>query len=212
MIPTEHEFLDFITGYVAEDRESAGTRAPKLGNIASDYVGSSGLPRVRFDGDTVTSPNGFQFIKSYRPQANDRVLMIPVGTSYVIVGPTNSNTNTNTLFQASADLTVATSVTTQPFTLGTVVIADPGVPYRVELFAGLDATSTGTWKLEIRDGSATGTKVAGMQGVGHMVAQGISPTILTGAKTYYAVLVTSDSPVQTLTIVGNLQFYGKIFL
>jgi hypothetical protein len=209
MIRSADELLGVIVEHVSDTSEGAGTRSPKLATVDSTYVGSNGLPKVKFDGDTTLSPNGFSVIRGYRPQANDRVLMVPAGNSYVIVGPLT--VNTNTLFQPSANLTVTTSITTQPFTLGTIIIDDPGVPYNVELFAGADVATSGTWKLEIRDGSTSGTKIGGTQSDEHMVAQGISPTVVTGAKTYYAMLVTADSPVQTLTILNNLQFYAKIY-
>lgn len=59
-------------------------RTNLLGTIASSYT--SGRPRVLFDGESVLGAKVYPVLGSYSPAANDRVLLVPVGTSYVIVG------------------------------------------------------------------------------------------------------------------------------
>lgn len=77
------EFLDTVTGYVAPARGAAG-RAPRLATVDAGYT--SGRPRVTFDGDTGLSAQGFEYLRPYVPQAGHRVLMLPVGNTYVIGG------------------------------------------------------------------------------------------------------------------------------
>lgn len=75
------QFLDLVAGYV----QAASTRSARLGVVDDDYIGS-GLPRVTFDGDLAVSTDGFEYLRPYAPAAGDRVLMLPVGTTYVIAG------------------------------------------------------------------------------------------------------------------------------
>lgn len=62
---------------------SAPGRANKLATVKS-AVGT--LLTVRFDGDETDSGGGFAYLSSYTPVVSDRVLMVPAGSSYVIVG------------------------------------------------------------------------------------------------------------------------------
>jgi hypothetical protein len=55
-----------------------------LGTISSTHT--SGRPKVLFDGDTVVSAKQYPYLSSYTPSANDRVLLVNVGGSHVIVG------------------------------------------------------------------------------------------------------------------------------
>lgn len=76
MIPGTNELLKIL---VPEDK-----RNYKLGTIDSAY--SSGRPKIIFDGETVASTKQYPYLGSYTPMASDRVLLLEVGGSYVILG------------------------------------------------------------------------------------------------------------------------------
>lgn len=55
-----------------------------IGTIPNDYV--SGLPHVIFDGEEVQSGKAYPYLLPYMPAANDRVLLMEAGHSWVVVG------------------------------------------------------------------------------------------------------------------------------
>ncbi|WP_144498259.1 hypothetical protein [Bacillus paralicheniformis] len=55
-----------------------------LGTIDPNY--SSGLPRVLFDGESKVSTKRYSYIGTYKPAARDRVLMINVSGTHIIIG------------------------------------------------------------------------------------------------------------------------------
>lgn len=77
MIPSANDFLkiigpaDKVINY-------------KLGKIDPTY--SSGRPKIIFDGETIASTKQYPYLGSYTPVAGDRVLMLLVAGSYVILG------------------------------------------------------------------------------------------------------------------------------
>lgn len=75
------DLLEAIAGYAVPAQEQ---RPVKLGTIDPNY--SSGLARVRFDGESAVSGKGYAWLASYAPTAGDRVVLLPVGTSYLILG------------------------------------------------------------------------------------------------------------------------------
>lgn len=77
-------FLEAVSGYGQAKQASSATRTPRLGSVDPAYA--SGSPKVKFDGDTVLSLQGFARLASYTPAAGDRVLLLPVGNSYVVIG------------------------------------------------------------------------------------------------------------------------------
>jgi microcystin-dependent protein len=77
--------LSAIAGYARADGEGeAANRPPKLGTVDPGYT--SGSPRVTFDGESTMSTKLYPCLGSYSPAAGDRVLLLPVGTGYVVVG------------------------------------------------------------------------------------------------------------------------------
>lgn len=54
--------------------------------VGGGYPTSPALPKVTFDGESTMSTKLYPVANGYIPRANDRVLMIPVGRTYVIVG------------------------------------------------------------------------------------------------------------------------------
>lgn len=75
MTPTE--FLNIIQ---KEDKSDIY----KMGKINPAY--SEGRPRIVFDGEIVPSKKRYPYLGSYTPKGSDRVLMLKVAGTYVILG------------------------------------------------------------------------------------------------------------------------------
>ena len=56
----------------------------RLGTVDSIYI--SGRPQIIFDGETIASTKQYPYMASYTPYAGDRVLMLIVANSFVILG------------------------------------------------------------------------------------------------------------------------------
>jgi len=69
----------------AENAESKGFT--RCATIDPDYVGT-GPARVTFDGETALSQKSYHFINT-PPRASTRVVLLPVGSTYVILGMVN---------------------------------------------------------------------------------------------------------------------------
>jgi len=91
--PTGMTFLQTISGFAQAvawaDNPSANTPI-RLAVIDPSYVASSypgTLPRVKFEGeDSVTDKRYIVVARDYIPSPGDRVVMLPVGHTYVILG------------------------------------------------------------------------------------------------------------------------------
>lgn len=80
------DFLSTVTGIAR-----AGDPPPyRLATIDPAYaVGSLNdvtLPRVTFDGETTMSTKRYPIVDGYIPSPNQRVLLVPVGRTYMVVG------------------------------------------------------------------------------------------------------------------------------
>lgn len=77
------DFLDAIQGYV---NTGAGDRTDnlKLATIPAAYT--TGAPNVIFDGETLPTAKAYPCLSSYTPYPLDRVVMLKVGASYVVLG------------------------------------------------------------------------------------------------------------------------------
>lgn len=56
----------------------------KLGTIDPTYI--EGKPRVIFDGEIESSTKGYCFLSGYKPAAGERILLISLGGTYIILG------------------------------------------------------------------------------------------------------------------------------
>lgn len=86
MIDTR-QFLDAVAGYTqakAAATDPAAQKGNRLGTVDPAYT--TGKPKVTLDGTTTLSAEGFSYLSSYTPTASDRVLLAPVGSTYVIIG------------------------------------------------------------------------------------------------------------------------------
>lgn len=83
--------LERVAGYThAHERPSSANRPLKLATIDVDYdedtYPGGTLPRVIFDGETILSAKRYVVLPPYWPHPGDRVVLVPVGNSYVIIG------------------------------------------------------------------------------------------------------------------------------
>lgn len=83
-------FLETVAGVTRTMTDGSADKPIKIGTVDPAYVTSSypgTMPKVTFDGETVLSGKRYTVITpGYRPTAGDRVLLAPVGTTYVIIG------------------------------------------------------------------------------------------------------------------------------
>jgi hypothetical protein len=100
-------FLQSVKGYVGTDKTPESANKPvKLAVIDPAYSG--GLPKVRFEGESTVSAKGYPFLNSYLPVASDRVVLMPAGTTYVIVGKIDDTVNNLVSRVAALEATPAT--------------------------------------------------------------------------------------------------------
>lgn len=79
-------FLDLVQGVGSSAPKTSADRPNKLAVIDPSYSG--GNAKVTFEGESTLTTRAYAIIDSgYQPSPSDRVLMIPVGTTYAIVGP-----------------------------------------------------------------------------------------------------------------------------
>jgi hypothetical protein len=76
---------DELEAFKGMIQELAKQDAPfSLGKVSSTH--SSGRPQIVFDGEESASSKKYPYLSSYTPSANDRVLLVNVGGSHVVVG------------------------------------------------------------------------------------------------------------------------------
>lgn len=83
-----NEALNFLQQVSSQTESDINVPKFKLGYIDYDFVPATYpqvLPRVTFDGQGL-STIGYKCLNSYDPYPGNRVLLMPVGTSYVIAG------------------------------------------------------------------------------------------------------------------------------
>ena len=54
------------------------------GTIPAGYT--TGMPTVQFDGDTAASGRRYPYVSSYTPTANDRVVLVRSGSTWLVLG------------------------------------------------------------------------------------------------------------------------------
>lgn len=86
-------FLQSVAGYTHQTQPGESSTAPvKIGTIDAAYSGT-GFAKVKFDGESVTSVKPYPFLASYFPVPGDRVVLMPAGTTYVIMGKIDDTVN-----------------------------------------------------------------------------------------------------------------------
>jgi hypothetical protein len=114
------DFLQSVAGYARA--QDAPTPRVKLGTIDAAYdpdTYPATLPKVVFDGELTLSGKRYPVIGSYWPHPSDRVVLLPAGTTYAIIGSVDQDASTRvggSLVVADdasvgGDLTVTGSIT-----------------------------------------------------------------------------------------------------
>ena len=79
-----------ITAFVTATKQpSSADRPIRLAVVDAGYAG--GWPKVTFEGEATLSGKQYAHVDSYAPAAGDRVVMVPVGTTYLIVGAVSTS-------------------------------------------------------------------------------------------------------------------------
>lgn len=55
----------------------------KIASVDPNYT--SGLVKLKFEGENTLSTKGYMFLNSYKPQPNDRVLLVKVADTFIIM-------------------------------------------------------------------------------------------------------------------------------
>jgi hypothetical protein len=83
-------FLQSVSGFTqAQNSTSSADKPVLIGTIDGSYSPASfpgTLPQVTFDGEDTLSGKRYAVMSGYRPAPADRVVLIPVGTTYLIIG------------------------------------------------------------------------------------------------------------------------------
>lgn len=89
-------FLESVAGYsqnIVKGAQGSAAEPVRLAVIDPFYDASSYpivLPRVTFEGEDTMSDKTYPVVGTYLPQPNHRVVLLPVGHTYVIVGTINT--------------------------------------------------------------------------------------------------------------------------
>lgn len=86
-VPTPDDFLRRVADYVMA--RMPASRPVRFATIDPAYAASSypgTLPRVTFDGEDALTAKGYAVAGPYLPSPGDRVMLVPAGITYAIVG------------------------------------------------------------------------------------------------------------------------------
>lgn len=93
-VPTAISFLDAVTGHLANGQTSSADRPIRLATVDPAYNpfappypnGPTPPARVTFDGESTLSGKAYPVAGGFVPQPGRRVVMVPVGNTYLISG------------------------------------------------------------------------------------------------------------------------------
>jgi hypothetical protein len=94
--PNALTFLESVAGFnqsIAKGAVGSANEPVRLAVIDPSYTASSypgTLPKVTFEGEDTMSDKRYPVVGTYKPIPSDRVVMLPVGHTYVIVGALNT--------------------------------------------------------------------------------------------------------------------------
>lgn len=193
MISTS-DFLAMMKAISAPAETGARVR---LGTVDSGYVG--GNPRVTFDGEGTLSGRGYAYLDSYLPFPGDRVALLEVGSTWLILGSIDSPTvgvplqriatNVNTSNTAAFTVETVTDSVTAPLVQGKT--------YEVTWQGNYTAASGTLLLWRIREDNLAGTQIGGGRSIWATASQVATPFIVarytavsTGNKTF----VVTGSP------------------
>lgn len=85
-------FLQSIAGYAQAQRTGSEDRPIRIATVDPAFDIEAGLlPKVTFDGESTMSTKRYPYGSGYVPLAGDRVVMLPIGTTYWMVGSVSNH-------------------------------------------------------------------------------------------------------------------------
>jgi hypothetical protein len=90
-VTTPREFLETVAGYTRQSTDGSADRPCRIAVIDPAYA--TGNPKVTFEGESTMSAKGYPFLSSYTPVASERVVLLPIGTTYLILGKIDNGVN-----------------------------------------------------------------------------------------------------------------------
>lgn len=193
-------FLQDVMGFnQAQHPKDSSDRGIKLAVIDSAYVASSfatgTLPRVTFEGESTLSTKFYPVLGPYWPQPSDRVALVPIGTTWLIIGPVSAGDGgvwTPGNAHVGGNLDVTGTITTSVL---------PTAP-NMRVF-----TSSGTWNKPANLLYVAVWCVGGGGGSGGASTTGASQSAMGGGggggATAYAIIEASLLPSSVTVTVGN---------
>jgi hypothetical protein len=95
---TALSFLDAVAGYVDSGSRSSADRPIRLATVDPAYTPWVAYPaapppaRVTFDGESTLSGKAYPYASGFIPWAGSRVVLVPIGNSYLITGALSPQT------------------------------------------------------------------------------------------------------------------------
>jgi hypothetical protein len=77
---------------VAFSDDKSNQNMPRLGTVVALFSSPAGTAQIRFEGEEDPSDRQYPYLASYKPVVNDRVLLLPIAGTYIIVGKVLYNT------------------------------------------------------------------------------------------------------------------------
>lgn len=156
-------FLDAVSGYTQEGKQGSADRPIKLATIDPAYVASSypgTLPKVTFDGESTLSGKRYVVLSGYLPRPSDRVVMLPVGNTYVILGTISVSAIGTVQDEATTDETVTASYAAGTEICGVSFVAPPSGKVIISVSGFIRTSVVGNQvflSYEVRQGSTIGS-------------------------------------------------------
>jgi hypothetical protein len=195
MISTS-DFLAMMKAISAPAETGARVR---LGTVDPSYVG--GNPKVTFDGEGALSGRGYAYLDSYLPWPGDRVALIEVGSTWLIVGSIDSPTAGFPVQRIGSTVnTTATSgfaAATETVTDTLTVPLETGKLYEL-LWTGnySNTTADATLLWRIREDSLSGTQI----GSGRTIWNSTNTVSASVLRTYYTAVADGN---KTFVVSGS---------
>lgn len=197
---------DFLAMMKGLSTPAAPGAQVKLGTIDAAYAG--GNPKVTFDGESTLSGRGYAFLDTYLPIPGDRVALIQVGSTWLIVGSVDSSNQyppialVGRTYNTSSVVIGATSTETQTDSLTVNLVS--GRLYEVTWTGNYTSTvadDTMLWR--IREDSSSGTQICGGRTTWNSTSQHAAPFL----RTHY---LASATAAKTFVVTGQRSGSGSI--
>lgn len=140
-------FLQAVSGFNAGQKTDNGFRLAVIDPTYDPSAFPGTLPRVTFEHEAAVSTKRYAVLSPYWPRQGDRVLMVPIGDTYIISGATGNATPGRMVrvfkrIGATAPINCNGAIADVPGTEFQVNVMRPGAEWAMVVFA--DFRSVGT--------------------------------------------------------------------